>query len=122
MDERDPVPDQAPPWSAAAPWRGLLGALAAISLLVGPLRAQQPPAGTGGRLSKQVGRQIEVLGPEFPSAEWRGARNRVRTRKVTPSQGRLRPASRSNAPESRCGRHRHRDRRRLDRRGQAGER
>ena len=35
-------------------WRGLLGALATIALLVGTIRAQQPLAGTGGRFTRQA--------------------------------------------------------------------
>ena len=62
-------------WARGGSWRGLLGALATIVLLVGTIRAQQPLTGTGSRLSKKLGRQIEVLLPEFPSAAWIGARN-----------------------------------------------
>ena len=62
-------------WGRGGSWRGLLGALATIVLLVGTIRAQQPLTGTGSRLSKKLGRQIEVLLPEFPSAAWIGARN-----------------------------------------------
>ena len=68
-------------------WRGLFGALATIVLLVGTIRAQQPLTGTGSRLSKKLGRQIEVLLPEFPSAAWIGTRNGMGAETVNLPQG-----------------------------------
>ena len=74
-------------WARGGSWRGLLGALATIVPLVGTIRAQQPLTGTGSRLSKKLGRQIEVLLPEFPSAAWIGARNGMGAETVNLPQG-----------------------------------
>ena len=41
-------------WARGGSWRGLLGALATIVLLVGTIRAQQPLTGTGGRFTRQA--------------------------------------------------------------------
>ena len=44
-------------WPRDGGWRGVLGALVAISLLIEPIRTEQPAAAAGGGIQKQAARQ-----------------------------------------------------------------
>ena len=48
-------------WARGGGWRGLLGALVAISLLIEPIRTEQPAAAAGGGIRKWAARQVVAV-------------------------------------------------------------
>ena len=58
-------------------WRGLFGVLAAIALVVEPMRTQQLPEAVGRGIPKKAVRQNERSRLEFPSTAWAGVRRGV---------------------------------------------
>ena len=48
-------------WFRSGGWRGVLGALVAISLLIEPIRTEQPAAGAGGGIQKWPPQQVAAM-------------------------------------------------------------
>ena len=48
-------------WARRSGWRGLLGALVAVSLLIEPIRTEQPAAAAGGGIRKWAARQVVAV-------------------------------------------------------------